>query len=168
MSNPRKHNSKGDWLFRVFALVCIIISYFAITANKPERRNFENDRPIVSIETSTSEKASVSEDTEAKSDTSASNQAVSEEISYKFKNNKLLKEHYDKHGKDMGYADMESYEAGASAVINNPDSLHKLEEEDGDHVYYLESTNEIVFLSKAGVIRSYFCPDSGKKYFDKQ
>ena len=53
-------------------------------------------------------------------------------------------------------------------MIGNPDSLHKLEKEDGDDIYYLEETNEFVVVSTDGYIRTYFCPDAGKKYFDKQ
>ena len=46
--------------------------------------------------------------------------------------------------------------------------MHKLEKEDGDDIYYLEETNEIVFVSKSGYIRSYFKPSKGKAYYDKQ
>lgn len=89
-------------------------------------------------------------------------------VTYKFRNNKLLNEHYEKHGRDMGFASAAEYEAAASAVINNPEALYKTEAEDGDGVYYVESTNEFVVLSTDGYIRTYFLPDSGKKYFDKQ
>lgn len=89
-------------------------------------------------------------------------------VTYKFRNNKYLSEHYEKHGIDMGFASKEEYEAAASAVINNPEALSKIEKEDGDYVYYVEATNEFVVLSTDGYIRTYFLPDSGKKYFDKQ
>ena len=62
----------------------------------------------------------------------------------------------------------EEYEAAASAVVNNPESLHKTEAEDGDDVYYLEETNEFVVVSTDGYIRTYFLPDGGKAYFDRQ
>ena len=91
-----------------------------------------------------------------------------EEIEYRFRNKKRLNEHYEKHGIEMGFEDAESYEAAASRVVNNPDALHKIEKEDGDDVYYLEETNEFVVVSTDGYLRTYFCPDSGKKYFDKQ
>ena len=42
------------------------------------------------------------------------------------------------------------------------------EKEDGDDVYYKEDTNEFVVVSTDGYIRTYFNPDSGKKYFDRQ
>ena len=87
---------------------------------------------------------------------------------YTFRNNKLLSEHYDKHGKDMGFASAEEYEAAANLVIHHPDVLHKIEKEDGDTCFYLESANAFVVLSTDGYIRTFFCPDSGKKYYDKQ
>ena len=43
-----------------------------------------------------------------------------------------------------------------------------LNKEDGDDVYYKENTNEFVVVSTDGYIRTYFNPDSGKKYFDRQ
>ena len=91
-----------------------------------------------------------------------------EYVEYTFRNSKLLKEHFYKHGVEMGFDSEEEYEKAASDVANNPDALHKLEKEDGDDVYYLEETNEFVVISTDGFIRTYFCPDSGKKYFDKQ
>lgn len=87
---------------------------------------------------------------------------------YHFKNEELLAEHYEKHGIDMGFTSANEYETAASKVINNSKALHKLEAEDGDDVYYLEDTNEFVIVSTRGYIRTYFCPDSGRKYFDKQ
>lgn len=89
-------------------------------------------------------------------------------ISYKFANQKLLEQHFKKHGVEMGFESAEAYEKAASDVINNPSSLHKNEKEDGDDVYYLQSTNEFVVLSVYGNIRTYFNPDSGIDYFNKQ
>lgn len=68
----------------------------------------------------------------------------------------------------MGFDSVEEYEKAANDVINNDEALHKLEKEDNDDVYYLEDTNEFVIVSKDGYIRTYFCPDDGKEYFDKK
>ena len=89
-------------------------------------------------------------------------------VSYRFRNDKLLTQHYEKHGIEMGFDSKESYEAAASAVINNPAALTKTEKEDGDYVYYVESTNEFAVLSTDGYIRTYFKPDAGIKYYNKQ
>ena len=87
---------------------------------------------------------------------------------YVFRNSRLLNEHYEKHGIEMGFASAAAYEAAASAVITNPAALFKTEKEDGDFIYYLEATNEFVVLSTDGYIRTYFYPSSGKAYFDRQ
>ena len=85
-----------------------------------------------------------------------------------FRSEELLSEHYQKHGIEMGFSSAEEYERAASNVVSSPEALHKLEKEDNDDVYYLESTNEFVIVSTDGYIRTYFYPDSGKDYFDKQ
>ncbi len=91
-----------------------------------------------------------------------------EEIKVYFRSKKLLNDHYEKHGREMGFASAKDYEAAACAVVNDPRALHKTEKEDGDDVYYIEETNEFVVVSVDGYIRTYFLPGSGKKYYDKQ
>ena len=75
---------------------------------------------------------------------------------------------YEKHGIEMGFDSAAAYEEAASAVINNPDALYKTEKEDGDGVYYVEATNEFVILSTDGYIRTYFYPNGGINYFNRQ
>lgn len=93
-------------------------------------------------------------------------------VEYHFRNDKLLNQHFEKHGAefkdDFGYKTAKEYEKGASDVINDPDALFKHESKDGDGVYYLEDSNEFVILSTDGYIRTYFRPNGGRKYFDKQ
>ncbi len=89
-------------------------------------------------------------------------------VTYTFRNSNLLESHYEKHGIDMGFDSAEEYEEAASDVVNNPDALHKTEEEDGDDIYYVEDTNEFVVVSTDGYIRTYFLPDAGKSYYDRQ
>ena len=87
---------------------------------------------------------------------------------YTFRTPQLRLSHFTKHGIDMGFTSEEAYEEAASRVITNPAALHKTEAEDGDDVYYVVDTNEFVVLSTDGYIRTYFNPDKGKAYFDKQ
>ncbi len=87
---------------------------------------------------------------------------------YYFRNARLLAQHYEKHGIEMGFASEEEYEEAASAVINNPDALHKKEKEDNDEVYYVEATNEFAVLSEDGYIRTYFNPNAGIRYYNRQ
>ena len=91
-----------------------------------------------------------------------------ETVDYHFRSKKLLNSHYEKHGIEMGFESAADYEAAASAVVNNPDSLHKTEKEDGDDVYYLEETNEFVIVSQDGYIRTYFNPSDGIRYYNRQ
>lgn len=90
------------------------------------------------------------------------------EAYYTFRSEKLLNEHFDKHNEDFGYADVQEYVDGANRVINDTNSLHKLEAEDGDDVYYLEETNEFVIVSTDGYIRTYFKPSKGIDYYNRQ
>ncbi len=90
------------------------------------------------------------------------------EVTYTFRYDSLLESHYEKHGIDMGFASEEEYLAAANAVINNPDALHKIEAEDGDDVYYVEATNEFVVVAPDGYIRTYFWPDDGIDYYNRQ
>lgn len=87
---------------------------------------------------------------------------------YVFRSYRLLREHFSKHGRSMGFATAEDYEQAASDAANNPRALHKIQAEDGDDVFYLESTNELVIVSTDGYLRTYFCPNTGKRYFDRQ
>ena len=66
-----------------------------------------------------------------------------------------LQQHFEKHG-----------QAAANAVIANPAALHKLQAEDGDDLYFLESTGEFVVVSPAGYIRTYYLTD--RDYFERQ
>ena len=100
--------------------------------------------------------------------TGCDKQVVVDYQEYHFQNENLLESHYEKHGIEMGFSSSEEYESSASDVVNDPESLHKTEKEDGDDVYYKEDTNEFVVVSTDGYVRTYFNPDAGKKYFDRQ
>ncbi len=130
-----------------------------VTTTKKSKKNKKNKTTTVPTET-----AAVTTATTAVQDT--------EYVEYRFRNYKLLNQHFEKHGgefrDDFGYETAEEYEKGASDVINNPDALYKTEAEDGDGVYYLEATNEFVILSTDGYIRTYFRPNGGIDYFNRQ
>ncbi len=110
----------------------------------------------------------VAEDETEQEETEATTASVKTEASYVFRNNTLLQQHYEKHGIDMGFDSAEEYEKAASAVVTNPNALHKTEAEDGDDVYYIESTNEFVIVSKDGYLRTYFEPSRGIDYYNAQ
>lgn len=131
----------------------------------------EEDTTAEVTEESTTAEVTEVETTAEVTEASTSSEVTETEIpvkQYRFRNSELLEEHYEKHGIEMGFASAEEYEKAAAAVITAPEVLHKYEKEDNDDVYYLESTNEFVVVSTDGFIRTYFKPNSGKDYFDKQ
>ena len=87
---------------------------------------------------------------------------------YRFRNNKLLTSHYQKHGIEMGFSSKEAYESAAAAVITDPRAVSKPESDDndGDMVYFIKSTGEIVFISSDGFIRTYFI--ASEDYYNRQ
>ena len=87
---------------------------------------------------------------------------------YEFRSEKYLNEHYEKHKDEFRFLTAQEYLQGANAVINHKDALHKLEAEDGDDVYYLEATNELVIVAKDGYIRTYFKPADGIHYYNRK
>jgi len=95
-------------------------------------------------------------------------EASDSDVEYRFRNDDLWTSHFEKHGDEFPYNTKEEYLEGAIEVIENPDSLHKYEAEDGDEIYYLESENKIVFVTTDGIIRTYFRPSAGKDYYDRQ
>lgn len=85
-----------------------------------------------------------------------------------FRSEELWKEHYEKHGKQMGFESAEDYLAAANAVIQNPNALHKKEKEDGDDLYYVKSTKDFVVVSTDGYLRTFFRPEDGIAYYNRQ
>lgn len=78
-------------------------------------------------------------------------QVVVDYQEYHFRNEDLLESHYEKHGKEMGFSSSKEYETGASDVVNDPDSLHKTEKEDGDDVYYKEIPMNLWLYPRMGI-----------------
>ena len=106
--------------------------------------------------------------TEKKTEGKSSGESSPAASDLKFRDQAKKDQHYKKHGKEMGFADADAYEAAAAAVAADPSSLHKLEKEDGDDVYYRERDNAFVVVSTDGYIRTFFYPNGGKSYYDRQ
>lgn len=124
--------------------------------------------PAENIESEISTDSALPEEEETAEQASVSEVEQAPVFAYTFRKAEYLQEHFEKHGAEFGYATAEEYLAGANRVIASPEVLHKQEAEDGDDVYYLEATNEIVFVSTSGYLRTYFKPNDGKAYFDRQ
>ena len=123
-------------------------------------------------ETTTSSSATASDNTKSTSRTNSKQTSADSKntsaSNLTFRHENLLNSHYEKHGKDMGFSSAKEYEKAAAAVVANSSALHKKEAEDGDDVYYIESTNEFVIVSTDGYIRTYFNPDAGIAYYNRQ
>ena len=130
----------------------------------------DSETQMATAETGADDMAPAASDIEIPDDVTVADvqEPAAPAVTYVFRNSRLLNDHYEKHGIEMGFASAAEYEAAASAVITNPAALFKTEKEDGDYIYYLEATNEFVVLSTDGYIRTYFNPSSGKAYFDRQ
>ncbi|MEC4272217.1 hypothetical protein VJ923_03465 [Adlercreutzia sp. R25] len=103
---------------------------------------------------------------EAESASSRNTPAAEATSHLTFRTDEKLQQHFEKHGWETGCATTEEYLAAANAVIADPASLHKLQAEDGDDLYFLERTGEFVVVSPAGYIRTYYLTD--RDYFDRQ
>ena len=150
-------NKKKSWLYYVLAVIFVLFGGTSVVGTVTDTETTVPSDVTVVVE----------EQIQAESQVVQEEQFVSE-VTYSFRNEKLLNDHYEKHGKEMGFDSAKSYEAAASEVINHPDSLHRIEEEDGDDVYYHEETNSFVIVSVDGYIRTFFYPDDGLDYFNRQ
>ena len=148
---------KKSWLYYILAILFVL---FGGTGAVGSITNTETTAPQQTT-------IIVEEQQQAENEIAIEEQYV-QEITYYFRNEKLLNDHFEKHGIEMGFDSAKSYEAAANEVIHHPDSLHRIEEEDGDDVYYLEETNGFVIVSIDGYIRTFFYPDDGLDYFNRQ
>lgn len=168
-------------LLCVCIAVALILAFILIPKFVEHEGLFEQETPaevtsavesgdeLVLLTSTEPETETVSEsETEIFSEPEPEPEQEQETVDYHFRNKKLLNSHFEKHGIEMGFDTAAEYEAAASAVVNNKDALHKTEKEDGDDVYYLEETNEFVIVSKDGYIRTYFNPNDGIKYYNRQ
>ena len=85
-------------------------------------------------------------------------------------NKSTLANHYNKHGKSMGFQDKYSYEAHAVRFANTIDRKNCISFKDskGSTYKYNVKTNELAIITKKGIVITYFKPKEGKKYYDSQ
>ena len=152
----------GRIIFALLIVAAVVVGTYVYNNNVAPSPDDPSELSSIADPQSSEESSIVDPQSEESSDVDP------DAVDYYFRSEKLLKQHYEKHGIDMGFPSAEAYEKAASDVVNDPNALHKTEKEDGDFVYYIESTNEFVVLSKDGYLRTYFLPDAGKKYYDKQ
>lgn len=94
---------------------------------------------------------------------------VTEEVNYSFRSKQLYDSHYKKHGDEFGDITQEEYLEKANELIDNQsDSVLRKRSDDNDYLYFNKDTNEFLVLSEDGYIRTYFIPNSGIKYWERQ
>ena len=153
------HTNKSIIRYIISGLILLFVfAFYVLSSSSDSDTKYYNDSKTPGI-------SNVSEESEVSGSAVAEN---SNEINYTFRSDELLQQHFDKHGKEFDYFSAEEYVAGANKVIASKDALRKTEAEDGDFIYYLEATNEIVFVSSDGYIRTYFKPRDGIEYYKRQ
>jgi len=147
----------------LITLVCVVagIDLRSGESAEPQQESIVYDTQ--EIDESVTAAADVAEETSSEGGSSSA-----EAVTYTFRKDEYLQQHFEKHGDEFDYETSEEYLAGANRVITSPDALYKTEKEDGDGVYYIEETNELVILSTDGYIRTYFRPNDGIDYFNRQ
>ena len=156
--NSKNKNTKGkSWLYYLIAVLAILFGGTGAVSTITGTETTPPQQTTVIVEEQQQAESQIVQE-----------EPYAQEINYSFRNEKLLNDHYEKHGIEMGFDSAKSYEEAANEIINHPDTLHKIEEEDGDDVYYLEENNGFVIVSIDGYIRTFFYPDDGLDYFNRQ
>ena len=150
-------NKKKSWIYYILAILFVLFGGTGVIGIVTDTEVTTPQGSTILVEEQIQEESQI-----------VVEEQYGQEITYYFRNEKLLNDHYEKHGKEMGFDSAKSYEAAANDVINHPNVLHRIEEEDGDDVYYLEENNGFVILSVDGYIRTFFYPDDGLDYFYRQ
>lgn len=159
---------KKQGLLLGFVLASIL---YGITSFYGLNNETQNNTSTENIQFSDSESQVQNSENESKKQNPA-NERETQNLhrEYSFRTKELLNSHYQKHGYEFGDISKEEYLQKANALINsdNPELLIKNEKEDGDKIYYLESSNEFLVLSTDGYIRTYFKPAAGINYYNRQ
>ncbi|MCC6646326.1 MAG: hypothetical protein IT374_12240 [Polyangiaceae bacterium] len=79
-----------------------------------------------------------------------------------------LEAHFAKHGAELGAATKEEYLARAQALVRGGPGIDALTQADGDTCFFEEATGELAVVSARRVLRTYFKPRDGRRYFERQ
>ena len=85
-------------------------------------------------------------------------------------NNKTLKQHFERHGKQMGCETIESYRAKAIRFANTVDRKNCVSFVDKkDTTYkYNKKTNTLALIDNKGYVITYYKPTDGYKYYKSE
>ncbi len=79
-----------------------------------------------------------------------------------------LEQHFHKHGAAMGFATEADYLRAAQDLVRGGPGVETLSRPGGDTLSYRTATGEFGVLSDRNVIRTYFKPDDGARYWQRQ
>lgn len=146
------------------------------SSSKPNDVSSKNDE-ISSLPESTPQSSTTPAPEQSSSSSSLPESSVPTEskveIEYYFRSESKYTQHYEKHGDEFtpifGKITLEEYLEYANALIASEDEdiLTKYSD-DGDFMYFRESTGEFLVLADDGYIRTYFIPDDGIEYWNRQ
>ncbi len=82
-------------------------------------------------------------------------------------NKKTLKDHFNRHGKDMGCDSEESYRSKAVNFANYIDkkNCETFVDKHGSTYKYNKATNTFAIITKDGYVVTYYKPKRGHKYY---
>jgi pyocin large subunit-like protein len=86
----------------------------------------------------------------------------------RFASERKLQDHFRRHGRPLGCSTAQQYLRKARALVSGGPGIETHRRRDGDTLFYKAETNEFAVLSPTGIIRTYFAPDSGIKYWRRQ
>ena len=131
----------------------------------PETSEATTGEIVVTEEVATPEETTTVSETEETTTT----EEEREYVEYSFRSEKQYVSHYEKHGHEFGDITIEEYLHMANDLINSDsDTLHTKISKDGDYLFYDEATNEFLVLSDDGYIRTFFKPNAGIDYYNRQ
>jgi hypothetical protein len=87
-----------------------------------------------------------------------------------FHSHERLKDHFHKHGREVGAASEDDYLRLAQALRDRPVGGDVLELRRADGVYcrFDRASGGFLAFDRDGVIRTYFRPNDGERYFERQ
>jgi hypothetical protein len=83
-------------------------------------------------------------------------------------NPKTLADHFERHGADFLASDAEDYARQARAFYLNREQHQMKTDADGTVRLYDATTNAFGAYNADGTTKTYFMPDNGQAYFDRQ
>ncbi|MBP3922346.1 MAG: hypothetical protein J6D27_05205 [Ruminiclostridium sp.] len=152
-------------------IAALIAAFFGITiptnffgGGNEAASSVPTSSKVESVDSSVNENSSETEIT-----VTSKPESSKEEVFYYFRNQGLYDSHYEKHGHEFGNITKEEYLQKANDLINSdsPDVLTKYED-DGDFMYFDKKSGEFLVLSPDGYIRTFFIPDDGIDYWNRQ